>query len=269
MSTLVSFHAHPDDEALLCGGTLAKAAAAGHRTVLVTATRGERGEVPDGLLAPGETLAQRRERELRAAAEILGVDRVEVLGYLDSGMRNTADNHVPGSFHTADVTEAATRLAAILAEERAEVLTVYDDHGTYGHPDHIQVHQVGLRAAAMAGTPYVFEATLNRDRLAGMRAADDPELPARPDVDGIDDSIGLPEGELTTAVDVGDVLDVKRSALAAHSSQVAEGSFFLALPPEAFRHGFGTEWYRQRPTAASRRRSTDLFADQAADHRET
>jgi LmbE family N-acetylglucosaminyl deacetylase len=258
VTTMVSFHAHPDDEAILCGGTLAKAAAAGHRTVLVTATLGECGETPPGLLDPGQTLAARRRIELDAAGTILGVHRTVLLGYLDSGMRNTADNDTPGSFWTADLDEAAHRLAAILTEENAEVLTVYDDHGTYGHPDHIQVHRVGRRAAELAGTPYVFEATLNRDRLAQVRASAD-EIPAQPDVDGIDDTLGLSEREITTVVDVTDHTDAKRAAIAAHASQYSDDSFFLAMPPVVFRHACGTEWYRQIPTPTSRARTRDLL----------
>lgn len=257
MPTLVSFHAHPDDEALLCGGTLAKAAAAGHRTVLVTATKGERGQVPDGLLRSGEALAARRSEELAAAAGILGVARLVFLDYLDSGMRNMPTNHARSSFWSADIDEAAQRLAAVLREENAEVLTIYDDHGVYGHPDHIQVHRVGIRAAELAGTPYVFEATFNRDRIARMRAGS--ALPPEPDVDGIDDTIGLPESEITTAVEVGEFIPQKRAAIAAHASQITEGSFFLEIPSAAFQQGFGTEWYRQRDIPAGGPRAHDLF----------
>jgi LmbE family N-acetylglucosaminyl deacetylase len=178
-------------------------------------------------------------------------------------MRNTADNAAAGSFWTADIDKAARRLAAVLVEENAEVLTIYDEHGTYGHPDHIQVHRVGVRAAQLAGTPYVFEATLNRDRLARLphNPTSPRDVPPRPDVDGIDDSIGLPENDLTTAIDVSDVLDIKRAAIAAHASQVAEGSFFLELPPTAFHLAFGTEWYHQRETATSRPRRRHLLVE--------
>ena len=153
MATLVSFHAHPDDEAIPTGGTLAKAAKDGHRVVLVFGTRGEHGEVVEGYLDAGEQLWERRVKETHAAAEILGVSRVEFLGYVDSGMMGTPENEAPGSFWQADVEEAAQRLAAILREEDAAVLTAYDENGVYGHPDHIQVHRVGLRAAELAGTP--------------------------------------------------------------------------------------------------------------------
>src|SRR5438874_476863 len=146
MATLVSFHAHPDDEAIPTAGTLYKAAKEGHRVVLVFATRGEHGEVPEGFLEPGEELWRRREQETMRSAEILGAERVEFLGYVDSGMMGTPENDAKDSFWQADLDDAAKRLAAILEEESAEVLTVYDDHGVYGHPDHIQIHRVGVRA---------------------------------------------------------------------------------------------------------------------------
>ncbi len=125
--TLVSFHAHPDDEAILVGGTLRLAADAGHRVVLVFATRGDLGEVAEGVLAADELLADRREHEARRAAEILGVSRVEFLGYHDSGMAGEPTNDAPGAFVDADVEEAAARLAGILRDEGAEALTVYDE----------------------------------------------------------------------------------------------------------------------------------------------
>ncbi|HEX2118991.1 MAG TPA: PIG-L family deacetylase, partial [Acidimicrobiales bacterium] len=165
MATLVTFHAHPDDESIATGGVMAKAADEGHRVVLVVATKGECGEVPEGFLEPGEALWQRRVEETLAAAEILGVARVEFLGYEDSGMVGTPENDRPESFWQADVDEAAGRLAAILTEEKADILTVYDENGSYGHPDHVQVHRVGVRAAELAGTPKVYMSTINRDHF--------------------------------------------------------------------------------------------------------
>ncbi|MEY2464480.1 MAG: hypothetical protein QOH64_2618 [Acidimicrobiaceae bacterium] len=248
MATLVCFHAHPDDECIATGGVMRKAHDEGHRVVLVVATRGEHGEVDDGFLEPGEELWERRVRETEAAAEILGAARVEFLGYVDSGMIGTPENDQPGSFWRADLDEASKRLAAILTEEDADVLTIYDDHGGYGHPDHIQVHRVGARAAEMAGTPRVFQATMNRDQiLRGMGemldqmresgAEDVPELPEFPE------TFGSPEDIITAAVDVSPYLDHKRRAMQAHASQISEQSFFLTMPPEAFANGFGTEWF--------------------------
>jgi LmbE family N-acetylglucosaminyl deacetylase len=243
MATLVTFHAHPDDECITCGGVMRKAFEEGHRVVLVVATRGEHGEIPDGFLTDGETLGERRVAETYAAAGILGAQRVEFLGYVDSGMMGTSANDQPGSFWTAPVEEAAARLAEILREENADVLTVYDDFGGYGHPDHIQVHRVGLRAAELAGTPRVYQATSNREhmrRFAKQAAAAGIEMP---DFEGEGGRFGTPEAELTAAVDVTPYLEHKRSAMRAHASQIGEESFFLAMPDEAFAHVFGTEWF--------------------------
>jgi LmbE family N-acetylglucosaminyl deacetylase len=245
--TLVTFHAHPDDEAIATGGVMAQAAATGHRVVLVVATRGELGAVADGVLDAGETLAARRVVETHRAAALLGVERVEFLDYLDSGMMGEPTNDRPGSFWSADLDEAAARLASILRDEAAEVLTVYDERGNYGHPDHIQVHRVGHRAARLAGTPQVFEATQNRDHIVGLMAANSARLPPdveAPDVEAME--LGVPAARITTAVDVRAHADTKRAAMAAHASQIDETSFFLALPDDMFAEAFGTEWFIRR-----------------------
>ncbi|MEY2469380.1 MAG: hypothetical protein QOF21_2078, partial [Actinomycetota bacterium] len=141
---------------------MAKAAHDGHRVVLVTATLGEHGEVAEGYLEPGESLGERRMKELSEAATILGASRLELLGYRDSGMMGTPENDAADSFWQADVEEAAQKLAAILTEENADVLTIYDENGVYGHPDHIKVWEVGVRAADIAGVKKVYEMTVNR-----------------------------------------------------------------------------------------------------------
>ncbi|MFM8870373.1 MAG: PIG-L deacetylase family protein, partial [Actinomycetota bacterium] len=164
MGTLVCLHAHPDDECISTGGTIARAAAEGHRVVLVVATNGDHGEVPPDL-APGESLVERRRKETLASAETLGIHRVEWLGYEDSGMTGWAQNSNSGAFMNADVDDAAKRLASILSEEHADVLTCYDWHGGYGHPDHVMVHKVGHRAAQLVGSVKLYEATMNRDRM--------------------------------------------------------------------------------------------------------
>ncbi|MEP6559846.1 MAG: PIG-L family deacetylase [Nakamurella sp.] len=245
MATLVSFHAHPDDECIISGGVMRKAADEGHRVVLVIATRGENGEVDDGFLAQGEPLWRRRVAETHASAEILGAQRTEFLGYVDSGMMGEPTNDAAGSFWTAPIEEAAHRLAAILIEEQADVLTVYDDNGNYGHPDHIQVHRVGMRAAELAGTKRVYQQTVNRDyaisamntfaelaRENGAHVPDPHEF----------DSMGKPQSELTAAVDVSAYVGAKRAAMRAHASQISEQSDFLSMPDEAFAHLFGIEW---------------------------
>jgi LmbE family N-acetylglucosaminyl deacetylase len=264
--TLVTFHAHPDDEAIATAGVMAKAASEGHRVVLMVATRGEHAGFGHELLAEGEDIAQRRVEETHRSAEILGVSRVEFMGYVDSGMMGTPENDAVGSFWSADTDEAAKRLATILEEEDADVLTAYDDHGNYGHPDHIQVHRVGVRAADLAGTPLVYESTINRDhirRLMEQQIADgNADLPGGIDPEDLpdpeDETFGSPESIITTIVDVREFIDRKREAMMAHESQIAESHFFLKMPPEAFREGFGYESFIRRgaPPGAH---DTDLF----------
>jgi LmbE family N-acetylglucosaminyl deacetylase len=248
MATLVFFHAHPDDEAITTGGTMARAAAEGHRVVLVVATGGEYGEKPEDL-GDTETLADRRRAETRRSAAALGVHRVAWLGYVDSGMTGWEQNGAADSFWSAPVDEAAARLAQLLTDEHADVVTCYDWHGNYGHPDHVQVHRVGHRAAELAGTERVYEATTNRDAIRGFMAMAkemgasetdtfDPDAPAD---DG--NPFGVPEAELTTAVDVTAYTGQKRASIACHGSQVSDASFFLQMPAEQFAAAFGTEWY--------------------------
>lgn len=254
MSTLVTFHAHPDDEAISTGGSIARAAADGHRVVLVVATHGEWGEMPDDLL-PGETLVDRRQAETARSAEILGIQRVVWLGYEDSGMTGWDQNANVRSFHQAPVEEAAARLAEILREEQPDLLTVYDWHGNYGHPDHVKVHHVGHRAAELAAVERVVEATMNRDavrrmieqarQLGAEFTGDEGDF----DVDGPADDgnpMGMAEHEITLAVDVRAYVDQKRDALFAHRSQVTDTSFFADMPDEVFRGAFGTEWFIEK-----------------------
>ena len=265
MATAVFFHAHPDDEAITTGGTMARMAAEGHRVILVTATGGELGEVPAGLLSPGETLAERRARELASACDTLGVDRLVFLGYHDSGMEGEASNDDPSCFWQADVDEAARRLRAVLDEEEADILTAYDDHGNYGHPDHVQVHRVGLRAGELAGTDRVFMATTNRDHLLALaEVAGDLGLAMDEEQRGFIAELGVRAHEITTAVDVSAYLALKRRAMEVHASQIHDTSFFLSMPPEAFAAVWGTEWYIRVGAGAGGTVEPTLLADPPA-----
>jgi LmbE family N-acetylglucosaminyl deacetylase len=258
MGTIVSFHAHPDDESIGTGGTLALASDAGHRVVLVFGTRGELGEPVPGVLAEGEQLTLRRTSEVFRSAEVLGVHRVEFLGWTDSGMIGEPSNEVPGCFWQADVEHAARRLALILEEEQPDVLTIYDDNGGYGHPDHIQVHRVGMRAAELADVPVVAQGTMNRDRIreamamgreAGLDVPEVPEDETPPEgmtaEEGVTAAVtfGKPEAELTHWVDSSSVTDRKRASMLAHASQIGPDHFMAAMPDEIFAFVFGPEWF--------------------------
>jgi LmbE family N-acetylglucosaminyl deacetylase len=267
MATLVAFHAHPDDETIIQGGSLAKAVDEGHRVVIVYATDGEHGEVPEGLLAPGEMLVERRRVEAARSAEALGTSRLVWLGYGDSGMMGTDDNDDPGCFWRADVDKAAEALAGVLREEGADLLTIYDPQGNYGHPDHIQVHRVGARAAELAGTPEVLEVTMSRDHIRGLIEAAvaagvdiDPDMPDLSDP-GI--TFGMPDDAITTTIDVTPWLDRKRAAMEAHASQIGDMGMFFAMPPEAFAATLGTEFYI-RHGVANGHRDHELFSADAS-----
>ena len=236
MGTIVSFHAHPDDEAIASGGTLARAAAAGHRVVLVFATRGELGEPVPGVLEPGEQLAMRRSAECYTSAAALGAKRVEFLGFTDSGMMGEPSNEAPFCFWQADVEYAARTLAVLLDQEEPDVLTIYDDNGVYGHPDHIQVHRVGKRAGELSAVPVVAQGTVNRDWMQrGFRESGrEGDIPP---------NMGKPESEITHRVEAVDFVGQKRESMRAHASQMAPDHFLLALPDAMFALGMGTEFY--------------------------
>lgn len=264
MATVAFLHAHPDDEALASGGTMARLADDGHRVVLVLATRGEEGETVPDVLSDGEALGDRRTDEALAAAEILGVSRVEFLEYRDSGMADDPANDHPECFWQADLDEATDRLDSVLANENLDLLVVYDPNGGYGHPDHIQVHRVGSRWVERQATPdgsrvRLRWVTMNRDVIrasvdAAVAAAEEAAASGEPiwsDEAMLEarreraesDSFGLPDADITHGVDVRVALDRKREAMRAHASQIPEDSFFLAMPDEAFSQTFGYEWF--------------------------
>jgi LmbE family N-acetylglucosaminyl deacetylase len=251
MATVIAFHAHPDDEVLLTGGTLARLAAEGHRAVVVVACCGGLGR---GAVADPET----RLAELRASAARLGVARVVHLGYADSGHGPVLFPDPPGQvrFARADLDEAARKLAGLIGEERADVLLSYDPRGAYGHRDHVKVHQVGARAAELAGTVRVLEATAPREMMARLftpvRALG---LVVRPDLAAMRTGF-TPRSAITHRVDVRRFAAQKQAALAAHQTQVygrgRAGRLFrllTALPVPLFGLVTGREWFAE-PGAA-------------------
>lgn len=242
MATVVAFHAHPDDEVLLTGGTIARLAAEGHRVIIVVACDGDVWAGPD---------QGRRLEELRASAAILGADKALHLGYADSGQGPVLFEDPPGRtrFARADVGEAAEKLAALLTEQQADLLLSYDPQGGYGHRDHVRVHQVGARAAELTGVRVV-EATVPRELAARFaRLLLLSRLVSRHRVAEMR-GYGMPRSAITHRVDVRRYAAQKRAALAAHRTPLSGGGrgnrLFRVLvrsPLPVFRFACGTEWF--------------------------
>ena len=265
--TVVFVHAHPDDEALLTSGTMAALAAHGHRVVLVVATAGEAGLAADVLRTD---LGERRLAELHASADALGVSRVELLGYADSGL---ADDPTPSPppgrrprLADAPVAEVAGRVADLLRQERADIVVGYDAQGGYGHPDHIAVHHVASAARALAGTPLLLEATVPRDRLLAAARRVNGLLPRSRRVDLAPwASAYSAAADVTHCIDVRRYARARRASMRAHASQATADSgartlgVFTRIPPPLFGAVFGREWYRQ-PGLTVPRRYHSLFA---------
>lgn len=277
---LLCVHAHPDDEAIATGGVLARAASEGRPAAVLTCTGGERGEVVGEGLDPREVLprlAEFRRAELERALEVLGAGPPRLLGYRDSGMAGTEGNDDPGSFWRAGFDEAVGRVVAWIRRLRPAVVVTYDAFGVYGHPDHVQAHRVttvAVEAAAAgalypeAGPPWrvakLYLATLPRGAVAELtRAMADRGLPTP--FDDAEPSgappFGTDDGDVTTVVDVRPWLERKRTALAAHRSQLGADSFFLNVPDDLAPAVFGREWFvRARSDVPAPLPEDDLFA---------
>ncbi|MFC5187733.1 PIG-L family deacetylase [Actinomadura harenae] len=247
--TLMAVHAHPDDEVLGTGGVLARAAAEGHRAVLVTCTNGEQGDDAGGLKPQdeghdAEGVARVRLAELRESTAILGIEHVELLGYRDSGMVGWSTNEDPRAFANIPLDDAAARLAELMERYRPDVVITYDDNGNYGHPDHIQAHRIAIAATESTGIPRKFYETavprsgikmmFEEGKKAGLDFGD--ELP---------DDFGTPDELITTVVDVAPYAERKLKALEAHASQ-GENIFLLRLPDEMQARVFGSESFVRR-----------------------
>lgn len=249
---LVTLHAHPDDEAIFTGGTIVRAVRAGWRVVLIVATEGNRGRSPE---AGSSDLGAHRRAETLAAALVLGVERVEFLGYGDSGddAPSGGDPRAriasaralrSGTLAAAHVDAVAAAVRRILVEEGAVALTSYDDNGIYGHIDHVQVHEIAVRSVECTSCEH-YESTIGRSALRRLRK----ELVGRGLVaelwpSRLVEQLGLEDGPALVTVDVAGQLERKLIAVAAHSSQVLEAMTFMGLPPGAFHHLLGTEWFR-------------------------
>ena len=263
--TLMAVHAHPDDEVLSTGGVLARAAAEGFRTVLVTCTNGEQGDGPGGIKpdAPGHDEAAVRELRLQELAEsvaLLGISDVELLGYSDSGMVGWAANERPEAFANIPLEESAGRLAELMERYRPDVVVTYDENGNYGHPDHIQANRITVAAIEKTGIPAKFYYTAIArgaalDLFAYLRETG-------VDLGGFEPSedFGTPDELITTVVDVSSHVVGKRKALEAHASQ-GENIFMLRMPEEGQQRMFGRESFiRQFSKVPVPDLEDDLFA---------
>jgi N-acetyl-1-D-myo-inositol-2-amino-2-deoxy-alpha-D-glucopyranoside deacetylase len=266
--SLLLVHAHPDDESIATGATMAKYAAEGARVTLVTCTLGELGEIiPPDLrhLFPDE-LGQHRIVELERACAALGVEDHRFLGgegrYRDSGMMGLPDNDDPRCFWQANVDEAAEALAKIIEEVAADVVVTYDANGFYGHPDHIQAHRVTKRAHELTGeTARLYATALPRSVL--VRAIELPEDSWF--VKNTDLSISTPDDQVTTEIDASGYLDAKRAAMRAHETQITVDGDYFALSNDVGARILATEYYTQiagprGPRDAKERYERDLFA---------
>jgi N-acetyl-1-D-myo-inositol-2-amino-2-deoxy-alpha-D-glucopyranoside deacetylase len=270
-------HAHPDDESIGQGATMASYVARGTQVTLVTCTLGEEGEVLVPELAhlasdKDDTLGQHRITELANAMKELGVSDHRFLGgpgrFRDSGMIWSEEGHAAvgedvkeGTFWRADLLEASALLVEIIREVRPQVLVTYDQFGSYGHPDHIQAHRVATYATSLAAVPsyrpelgeawdvskvYWGAMSLNRMRegLRRLRAAGDTTSFEGMDPDGPMPAFMVPDDQLSAVVDANDFADAKMRAMKAHSTQIAVDGPFFALSNNLGNHVWGTEYYR-------------------------
>jgi LmbE family N-acetylglucosaminyl deacetylase len=268
--TLMAVHAHPDDEATSTGGVLAKYAAEGVATVLVTCTDGRCGDGPGGV-KPGEpghdpeAVAVMRRTELEASCAALKVSHLELLDYADSGMMGWTTNDEPGSFWSTPVAESAQRLAELIRRYQPDVVVTYDDFGFYGHPDHIQAHRITMAALALTGiSQKVYWTTAPRSMMEKfgqvMREFGVDWQEPEPSSMEPAPQIGLPDDEITTWVDTSKFGAQKFEALAAHASQ-SENIFFLRMGEERFTQLMGKETFvRVHDTTGAALPEDDLFA---------
>jgi N-acetyl-1-D-myo-inositol-2-amino-2-deoxy-alpha-D-glucopyranoside deacetylase len=265
----MAVHAHPDDECISTGGILARYAAEGSRTVLVTCTDGAVGEISDAALATPENLVEVRDRELAESARILNIHRLVKLGYRDSGMAGTPDNDHPSSFHRANFQDAVDKVVRVIRDEQPQVLVTYDENGGYGHPDHVRAHQVAVAAfQECVGQPWqpakLYYSVIARSAIRGfaerLRAAG-IQVPFRDLQDNPDEEtpFAVADERITTDVDVSKYVQTKRAALIAHRTQMGPDEFFVRLPEELFWDVFGRETF-QRVAGPGPVPEHDLFA---------
>jgi LmbE family N-acetylglucosaminyl deacetylase len=268
--TLMAVHAHPDDEASSTGGVLALYAEEGFQTVVVTCTNGELGDLPGGIKPDSEghdeeLVVRTRLDELERACQILGVTRLELLGYRDSGMADWEHKGHPDAFCNIPLDDAADRLSKLFDIYRPDVVVTYNEESGYNHPDHIQASRVTMAVAGQTGIPKkVYLTAMRGNRFARIRQILEEqgvELPARPDpspewVRKMEEQ----EARITTTIDITPFIERKITALRTHASQIQD-SWFARLPAEAMEEVFAHETFiRAVDTTAALVPEDDLFA---------
>ena len=246
--------AHPDDEAFGAGSMLAKYAAEGAEVMVLCATRGEAGEIAEGVDATPETLGEVREAEIRASLKTLGVASLELLGYRDSGMAGSEDNHRADAFMNAPEDEVVARLTKLMRTFRPQVAVTFDEGGGYGHPDHMLISRTTKEAFSLSSdasfAPPGGEAPWTPAKLYYMvfprsriRALSDAIRKIAPDSDmaKLDpDQLGVSDDSITTVVDTSDFADRQQSAAALHRSQ---GNPFDMFPEDVLHAVMGNEHF--------------------------
>lgn len=278
MAGLLAFHAHPDDEVTSTGGVLARYAALGEEVVVVTATDGSEGEIHnyDEPEAIKSRLADVRKDEIAAALSVLGVKHHEFLGYRDSGMMGETSNDHPDSFWRAEMMEATGRLISLIRRYQPEVMVIYDPIGGYGHPDHINVHRIGMSAwyaardfgrfplvdGEEAWMPHkLYWTVFPRSRYVRFaeRRLEQGEI-TEEQFEQAKNS-GFPDEDVTTWIDVRDQLDQKMEAWKAHRSQIPEDWFFFTLTGDAREEALSHETFlRIFSRVPAPDHESDLFA---------
>jgi mycothiol conjugate amidase Mca len=297
--TLMAVHAHPDDESIGMGGTLARSVAEGRRVVVLTCTRGEMGDIVVPELDTPDNhrrLAELRAAEMEAAMAELGVTEWDNLGYRDSDMMGRAGNRDPRCFWQADLDEAIGRLVWLVRRYRPDVMTTYNDFGGYGHPDHVRTHLVAVGAFERAGDPEAYPQQLEPDEAGGgvepwtplklyeqaipasVRQRMNDRMAAAgvrsfwmPPEDATPEQIAeheaflaralVPDEAVTTHVDVNDFLEPKMAAVRRHVTQISPDHPFLSFGVEGWREFGGFEAFVLRESRVSTDLpETDLFA---------
>lgn len=283
--TLLGLYAHPDDEILGPGGTLAFYAQQGARVSLVVATRGEAGEIQRPGTATPETLPQVREHETRCSADALGISDLIFLGYRDSGMAGTVDNDHPDAFSNAPAEEVVCRLVAVIRRLRPDIILTFDPHGGYGHPDHVAIHRHAVAAFDAAGDPSRFPEQGDPWRprrlfysvlpTALFRQMKERVAARGGDLDGFDELIerrqkqqgDWPDAYINAVVDVSDAIEAKWAAWHCHRTQFGPTSRFRRLPEDEMKRLLRSEYFiLGRPTPPPDLHLTDLFQPLTEDH---